>query len=244
DLTPEQKHLYEPYARRDADARGRMMTVAEHFDSQTISARTTFDSVTHALMNSKLTDESGHDLGTSFDLVTGLDRIAGQYQGRRGDEQFRVFAELRPDALEVLGRATGVVRDADNTVFPVGYPISFRQTGRVPNIQFSVSEDGLRADIDVDYRSSGIPQGLFNGHLSAANSDVRAGNNLERHNRRWIGFVAWGRATFGPGPPGGSRSENILDDAANEGPTPLPPDRPGGTAIADPQDAVEEFLAD
>ena len=47
-----------------------------------------------------------------------------------------------------------------------------------------------RADIDVDYRSSRFPVALLNGHLSAANSDVRAGN-VERHNQRWSGLVNW-----------------------------------------------------
>ena len=54
----------------------------------------------------------------------------------------------------------------------MGYPMSFRQEGKVPNMQISVSEDGLKADIDVDYRSSKSPQALFNGHLSSANSAV------------------------------------------------------------------------
>ena len=44
-------------------------------------------------------------------------------------------------------------------------------------MQISMSEDGLQADIDVDYRSSGSPQSLFNGHLTASNSDIRAGEN-------------------------------------------------------------------
>jgi hypothetical protein len=243
-LTPEQKRLYEPYARRDAEARGLTMAVAEHFDSQTISARTTFDSVTHALLNSKLTDASGNDLGSSFDLVAGLDRVAGQYHGRMGDEQFRLFIELEPNAVEVLGRSREFFRDRDNTVFHVGYPLSFRQTGRVPNIQFSVSEDGGRADIDIDYRSSGIPRGLFNGHLSAANSDVRAGDNLDRHNRRWAGFVAWWREIFGQVPERRQHSEGIVETAAPKVPTPLPPDRPSEEAIAGPSDAVQEFLTD
>ena len=38
---------------------------------------------------------------------------------------------------------------------------------------------------------------LFNGHLSAANSDVRAGNNAERHAARWTGFQNWWRSFFG-----------------------------------------------
>jgi hypothetical protein len=243
-LTPEQKRLYEPHARRDAAARGLTMTVAEHFDSQTISARTTFDSVTHALLNSKLTDASGKDLGTSFDLLAGLDRIAGQYHGRRGDEQFRLFVELEPDAVEILGQSQEFFRDRDNTVFHVGYPLSFRQVGRVPNIQFSVSEDGQRADIDVDYRASGIPRGLFNGHLSASNSDVRAGNNLDRHNGRWAGFVAWWRAVFGEVPEDQPLSGSSVDIAHAEVPTPLPPNRSSDAPITEPQDAVQEFLTD
>jgi hypothetical protein len=244
DLTPAQQHLYEPYADRDAKARSQSVTAAEHFDSQTISARTTFDSVTHALLNSKLTDASGKDLGTSFALVTSLERVAGQYSGRMGDEQFRLFVELRPDTIDVLKQSQEFFRDRDNTVFHVGYPLNFRQVGRVPNIQFSVSEDGLRADIDIDYRSSGIPRGLFNGHLSAANSDVRAGNNFDRHTGRWTGLVPWWRAVFG----GVSQNRQPVEFIGETGdlrlPTPLPANRPRGAVIPEPQDAVQEFLTD
>src|SRR5205814_308953 len=49
----------------------------------------------------------------------------------------------------------------------------------------------------VDYRASGFPKGLVNGHLSAANSDVRAGNNLDRHDGRWSGLNGWWRDVFG-----------------------------------------------
>ena len=48
------------------------------------------------------------------------------------------------------------VLDHENTVYHVGYPESFRQIGTVPNMQFSLSEDGTKADIDVDYRSSHV----------------------------------------------------------------------------------------
>ena len=64
-------------------------------------------------------------------------------------------------------------------------------------MQFSMSEDGLRADIDVDYRSSRSPQALFNGHLTASNSDVRAGDNPTLHNGRWQGLVLWWQDVFG-----------------------------------------------
>ena len=50
---------------------------------------------------------------------------------------------LRPDAEEILEKSTQFFRSHDNTVYHVGYPRSYRQEGNVPNIQFSVSEDGL-----------------------------------------------------------------------------------------------------
>jgi hypothetical protein len=243
DLTPEQQRLYQPFAYRDASARAQSMLVAEHFDSQNISARTTFDSVTHALLNSKLTDAGGNDLGTSLALVASLDRVAGQYSGRRGDEQFRLFVELEPGAVDVLERSQEFFRDRDNTVFHVGYPLSFRQVSRVPNIQFSVSEDGRRADIDVDYRSSGMPRGLFNGHLSAANSDVRAGTNHDRHTRRWAGLDAWWRAIFGA-VGGNDQRVDVGADPTDRPPTLLPPNRARGVVIPEPHDAIQEFLAD
>src|SRR5262249_11867625 len=84
------------------------------------------------------------NLGTALALVGSLDRIAGQYSGRMGDEQFRLFVELQPDAVDVLARSQEFFRDRDNTVFHVGFPQNFRQVGRVPNLQVSVSEDGQR----------------------------------------------------------------------------------------------------
>jgi hypothetical protein len=51
--------------------------------------------------------------------------------------------------------------------------------------------DEISADIDVDYRSSKIPAVLVNGHLTSANSDVRAGDNYEKHNNRWAGLGNW-----------------------------------------------------
>jgi hypothetical protein len=53
------------------------------------------------------------------------------------------------------------------------------------------------ADIDVDYRSSSFPKAMFNGHLTASNSDVRAGGNLQLHDQRWEGLNGWWREVFG-----------------------------------------------
>jgi len=96
---------------------------------------------------------------------------------------------MKPGAQDVLNRSREFRRTADNTIFHKGYPTSYRQEG-YPSVQFSLTSDGGRADIDVDYRSSSFPAALVNGHLTAANSDVRAGN-YERHNGRWSGLVNW-----------------------------------------------------
>lgn len=69
------------------------------------------------------------------------------------------------------------------------------------------------SDIDVDYRASGFPKGLVNGHLSAANSDVRAGNNLDRHDGRWSGLNGWWRNVFGQLGTGGKPPRKTLQRA-------------------------------
>jgi hypothetical protein len=147
--------------------------------------------------------------------------------------------------METLDTSQEFFRDHENTVYHVGYPTSFRQIGKVPNIQFSVSEDGTKADIDVDYRSSRMPQAMFNGHLTSANSDVRAGDNYEKHNGRWGGFVAWWQEIFGKLT---EREEEVTGDILYseppEEPTSLPPDRPRGARIPEIHDAVQEFLTD
>ena len=184
-LEPRQKELVEGPTANYNQLTGRSLTRQEFFDSQSLSERTTYDAVTHALMNSKLNDEAGNDLGHAIDLVKETERIAGQYYGRGGDQQFRLYVFLVPGAKETLEKAREFFLDHENTVYHVGYPISFRQEGKVPNIQFSLSEDGSKADIDVDYRSSKMPGAMFNGHLTSANSDVRAGDNHPQHTNRW-----------------------------------------------------------
>ena len=148
-------------------------------------------------MSSELTDEQGSSLGHAIDLVEDVERIAGQYYGRSGDQQFRLYVFLKDGARATLEKSQEFSLGHLNTVYHVGYPYSFRQGGKLPSIQFSISEDHTKADIDVDYRSSKMPAAMFNGHLTSANSDVRAGDNHERHNGRWGGFVAWWQGVFG-----------------------------------------------
>ena len=126
-----------------------------------------------------------------------VESISGQVPGASGDHQFRIYVRLIPDALDTLARSQEFKRGVDNTVFHKGYPTNYRAQGGTPSIQVSIAPDGHRADIDVDYRSSSFPAAMFNGHLSSANSDVRAGDNVDRHSRRWAGLQNWWRSFFG-----------------------------------------------
>ncbi len=201
--------------------------------------------MTHALSNTAMSDENGESLGRAIDLVTGIERIAGQYYGRSGDEQFRLYVYLKEGAREVLETSQEFELTEINTVYHVGYPYSYRQPG-LPSIQFSVSEEGDKADIDVDYRSSKFPRAMFNGHLTSANSDVRAGDNPERHAGRWSGYVAWWRDVFGrlPSVDEAEAGPDLLTREPPEIPTPLPPDRSFDEEPLTLPDAAQEFLTD
>jgi|HubBroStandDraft_4_1064222.scaffolds.fasta_scaffold23191_2 hypothetical protein len=202
------------------------------YNQFSLSTRTTYEAVTHALMTTNLTDKSGKPMGTALELVGAIEAINGKVARARGDLQFRMYVLLKPDALQKLKDSTEFFRDRDNTVYHHGFPLNYRQDG-TPSIQFSMAKDGRHADIDVDYRSSGFPQGLFNGHLTAANSDVRAGNNTQVHLQRWQGLTDWWHNLFGlPG---------VVDDPNSDL---LPGDVPPIPAKADGklEDAVQDFL--
>src|SRR5215813_8375222 len=162
-----------------------------------MSTRTTFEAVTHALMTTGLTDKSGKSMGSALDLVQSIEAINGKVPRARGDLQFRIYVVLKPDALEKLKASSEFFRDRDNTIYHHGYPLNYRQDGGAPSIQICMSKDARHADIDVDYRSAKFPQGLVNGHLTAANSDVRARGNTQRHLQRWQGLSDWWQNLFG-----------------------------------------------
>jgi hypothetical protein len=243
ELQPRQRELFNTYVASYNKKTGFQVEPQVFFDAQSISERTTFEAVTNALSKTELTDKEGKPLGSALDLITGIERIAGQYYGRSGDEQFRLYCFLRPDAREVLEKSREFKFGEENTVFHVGYPHSYRQQGKEPTMQFSVSEDGLRADIDVDYRSSKPPQAMWNGHLSSANSDVRSGDNYKRHSRRWSGLVNWWQEVFGETYTEQPEQADLLS-SPKETPVPIPPDRPAGAPIAEVRDAIQEFLTD
>jgi hypothetical protein len=196
---------------------GQPLEPAAFYDSVlTLSDKTTFEAVTNALMTTQLTDASGAGLGDALAIVDHVDTIRGEVAGASGDQQFRMYVRLVRDAVQTLGRSREFKRGADNSVYHKGYPMNYREQGGLPSVQVSVALDGRHADIDVDYRSSSFPLGLFNGHLTASNSDVRAGNNYDRHINRWTGFQNWWRGFFGV------RQDRDPDVASAPGPLSLP----------------------
>jgi hypothetical protein len=244
DLTPREKALINSYVADYNQKTGFKLTPEAGYAGLSNSERTTFDAITHALSKSELTGPDGQSLGSALDLVVGIERIAGQYYGREGDQQFRLYCKLKPDARAILGKCREFKFGEENTVYHPGYPHSYRQAGKVPNLQFSISEDGVRADIDVDYRSDRVPEAMWNGHLSSANSDVRAGNNYERHNHRWAGLINWWSARFGNLPEQTEQADDMLAKEAPEPAIPLPPNRLPGAQIAEVWDATQEMLTD
>ena len=183
------------------------------------SVRTTFEAVTHALQRIQLTDTSGGTLGDALALVAQVEYLRGEVVGARGDRQFRMYALLTPEAPATLARSQQFKRGADNLIYHKGYPTNYREQGGNPSVQISITRDGRRADIDVDYRASSFPTALFNGHLTAANSDVRAGDNVDRHNNRWAGFQKWWGGLLG----GRQNGTPSLDAAARPGAIPTTP---------------------
>src|ERR1700722_8495439 len=196
-LAPEQQELVRQWHEEYEKITGNKIDPKASYDSLNLSTRTTFEAVTHALLHTNLTDSQGNSLGNGLSLVKLVESVHGQIPKTRGDEQFRVYVLLQPDALDKLYKCEQFRRTGDNSIYHIGYPINFRQQGGAPSIQVSVARTGLRADIDVDYRKSSGPQALINGHLTAGNSDVRAGGNYFRHVKRWDGFREWWQSLFG-----------------------------------------------
>jgi hypothetical protein len=196
-LETEQRRLVDDWVERINAAIGRSLDAEQTYNDLPMSMRSTFEAATHALMESQLTDDQGNSMGSALDLIDQLERVNGKIKGAGGDEQFRIYVKLVPNAIEILEQSNEFSRGADNTVYHKGYPINYRQQGGVPSVQISIAENEVRADVDVDYRASGFPAALVNGHLTSANSDVRAGNNHQRHINRWEGFMDWWRGLFG-----------------------------------------------
>jgi len=103
-------------------------------------------------MNTQLTDMQGASLGTALDRIEGIERIAGQYAGRGGDEQFRLYVHLKPDTREVLEKSKEFFQGPREHGLPRGLvriPTGRRARNRTSRCRWL--RTGSRADIDVDY---------------------------------------------------------------------------------------------
>jgi hypothetical protein len=197
ELDQRRQRLVDDWVTRFVKVTGQHLDARSFYDEVLpISTKTTFEAVTNALMTTPLTDASGKTFADALSLIERIDTVKGEVPGTAGDRQFRIFARLTPDARAMLDRSQEFKRAGDNSVYHKGYPLNYREQG-TPSIQVSIALDGRLADVDVDYRSSSFPVMLFNGHLSESNSDVRAGNNDERHSARWSGLQSWWRSFFG-----------------------------------------------
>jgi hypothetical protein len=198
ELDERRQQLVDNWVSRFTKVTGHDLDAGSFYDDiLSLSTKTTFDAVTHALLTTPLTDDSGQKFGDGLALVERVDSVKGEVLGASGDHQFRMYVRLTPNAREMLERSREFKRGIDNAVYHKGYPLNYREQQGPPSIQVSIAMDGRLADVDVDYRGSSFPVALFNGHLTAANSDVRAGNNAERHAARWTGFTNWWRSFFG-----------------------------------------------
>jgi hypothetical protein len=198
ELDERRQRLVDDWVARFTKVTGKTLDSRSFYDDiLSLSTKTTFDAVTHALMTTALTDASGQKFGDGLTIIERVDSVKGEVPEASSDRQFRMYARLTPNAREMLERSREFKRGMDNTVYHKGYPINYRERRGTPSIQVSIALDGRLADVDVDYRGSSFPVSLFNGHLSAANSDVRAGNNAERHAEQWTGFQNWWRSFFG-----------------------------------------------
>ena len=139
-LNPAQKKLLDEWYADYNKLTGDHASPTE-YNQYSLSTRTTYEAVTHALMTTELTDKSGKPMGTALDLVLAIENISGKVTRARGDLQFRMYVVLKPGAVDKLRESTEFFRDRDNTVYHKGYPLNYRQEG-TPSIQFSMSKDG------------------------------------------------------------------------------------------------------
>ena len=78
ELRPEQERLVDEFIRRYNATTGSELVPEQAYDSARLSVRTTYDAVTHALLNAKMTDAQGKSLGRAIDLVDAIDEVMGE----------------------------------------------------------------------------------------------------------------------------------------------------------------------
>ena len=165
ELDARRQQLVADWLARFTKVTGKALDARSFYDDVlSLSTKTTFDAVTHALMTTPLTDASDQKFGDGLTLIERLDTVKGEVSGTSSDRQFRLYVRLTPNAREMLDRSREFKRGIDNTVYHKGYPINYREQDGTPSIQVSIALDGRLADVDVDYRAStfpGMPSRIF-----------------------------------------------------------------------------------
>ena len=102
-LSPAQRRLVDDATVRFGQATAKQVERGRLFDPLPLSTRTTFDAITHALSETRLTGQDGRSLNlTALDLIAKIDAVAGSVPDAGGDKQFRLYVQLRPDAQKIL----------------------------------------------------------------------------------------------------------------------------------------------
>ena len=125
-LRLEQKRLVNDFVSHYNQTTESKLVPEQAYDNARLSIRTTFDAVTHALLNAKLTDAQGRSLGRALDLVEAVDEVMGEESGVGGDRQFRLYVYLKPGTMEILAKCQEFFCDKDNSTYHKGFPISYR----------------------------------------------------------------------------------------------------------------------
>lgn len=196
DLSEEQRRVFQTYADNYNKQNKTTLTTEQVYNTLNESQMATFESVTYALEHTQLADKKGNNMGNALQLVAGVTEIAGEVKGESGDKQFRIYADLKEGAVDKFAQAKDFKYSSNRKLLGLiqpyhkGFPDSYRQTrkegvkGLEAGLQPSISEDGRRSDIDIDYRFGAA-------HLKAANSDVRAPGNYQKFIDRWPGLRNW-----------------------------------------------------
>ena len=132
ELDERRQQLVADWVTRFTKVTGQTLEAGSFYDDVlSLSTKTTFDAVTHALMTTPLTDASGQKFGDGLALIERVDTVKGEVSGTSGDRQFRLYVRLTPNAREMMDRSREFRRAIDNTVYHKGYPINYReQTAR------------------------------------------------------------------------------------------------------------------
>jgi len=194
DLSDEQIRVFKAYAENYNKEHKTKLTPEEVYKTLNESQMATFESITYTLEHTQLTDSQGKPAGNALQLVQGVTEILGEVKGAGGDKQFRMYAELKPEAQKTLPQAKEFEKGSNSflgiQIYYRGFPISFRQPrsegkkGQEAGLQISTSKDIRRSDTDIDYR-------FGRAHFEPANSDVRAPGNYQKFIDRWPGFRNW-----------------------------------------------------